>query len=468
MLQNAAVISATHDAGHEFQRPGCHEGTRLAVFARLMDWLVGNIEPNAIVLWMYGDAGAGKSSIGQTFAVKCAEKRRLLATFFFWRNDPQRSSHTALVATLIHQAVTIVPALRALVAIVIDRDPSILEKHLKLQIISLLIEPINELVSTPDFDQSSIPTLILIDGLDECSTDINQVSILKAFAEALPLCRHNLKILIASRAEVEIVSTFNSSPLIHRCTRLGLNASFQADADIEKFLVDTFEAIKSMHPLRAYIPASWPSRDVIRTLVARSSGQFIFASTVGKYVSGPDQRPMEQLDIIMAVRPAPVNANMPYTELNALYSHVLSCVSTRNIDKALDILSFSLIVSPAGILDKLLRFRESTFIKERFVYQAMHLLLSLEPGDLEFYLGKLSSIVQVSHDVVHKDFPYIRILHASLGDFLLDPQRSHRFYCNQQRILTRMLGVCLESFTTDGSFRIHITRIHDSRMFTCF
>jgi len=457
------VVSATHDAEHGFQRPGCHEGTRLAVFARLMDWLVGNVDPSAIILWMYGDAGAGKSAIGQTFAVKCAEKGLLLATFFFWKDDPQRSSHTSLVATLVNQAITFVPTLRPLVAAAIGQDPSILKKHLKSQIISLLVNPINKLISRPDFDPSSIPTLILIDGLDECSTGFNPI--LKAFAEALPQCQHRLRILISSRPDVEIMTTFNSSPLIERSTRFSLNDSFGADADIEKFLVYTFNTIKSVHLVKGSIPDSWPDPDVIRILVERSSGQFIFASTVGKYISDPNQQPRKQLDIIMAVRPAPTDANVPWTELYALYRHVLSCVPPQHIEKALDILSFQLIIRPSGILDKLLRSDGSTFVDGRLVREAMHLLLSLEPGDLVLHLGKLFSLVQVSNDDVHKEFPYIRISHASLGDFLLDPQRSDNFYCNEQRILTRMLGVCLD---TDGSFRIVIIRIYGSHVFSLF
>jgi len=449
-LKKAAVISATHDAGHEFQRPGCHEGTRVAVLERLMHWLVGNFEPEAVFLWLYGDAGAGKSSIGQSFAVKCAQERRLLASFFFWRNEPQRSSHIILVATLIYQVVTIVPALRTLVAAVIDRDPFILGKHLRVQIISLLVEPINELISTPDFDPSSIPTLILVDGLDECSTKINQVSILMSFAQALPQCRHPLKILIASRPEVEIMATFNCSSLICLSTRIALSASFDSDDDIEKFLVDTFDTIRSGHPISAYIPASWPKRGVIRKLVERTSGQFIFASTIGKYISDPDQKPVEQLDIIMALRPAPINANMPYTELNALYTYVLSCVPTNKIETALDILTFIMVVRP--ILGTLFP-SERSLPTVRSHHRALLFLLSLEPGDPSFYLANLSSVLKIHGGGYH---PNIQISHASLRDFLLDPRRSQRFYCNPQRIFTRMLGICLECLTTDGLFRIKI------------
>ena len=146
MLQRAVVTSATHEAGQEYQRPGCQEGTRLAVLQRLLDWLLGNIDPHATFLWLYGDARAGKSSIGQTFAVNCAQQRRLLASFFFWRDGPRRSTHTTLMATLLDQSITVVPALRPLVAAALERDPSILQKHLGLQITSLLVEPINDLL----------------------------------------------------------------------------------------------------------------------------------------------------------------------------------------------------------------------------------------------------------------------------------------------------------------------------------
>jgi len=424
-----------------------------------MRWLVGKFEPETIFLWLYGDAGAGKSSICQTFAVKCAQEQRLLASFFFWRNDPRRSSHTSLMATLIHQAVAAIPDLRTLVAAAIDRDPSIFQKHLERQIVSLLVEPINELVSTPELDQSSLPALILIDGLDECASTAGQCEILEAFSKALSRCRLGLKILIASRSEVDIMAAFNSNPLSHLSTRIALNASFCPDEDMRKFLHSTFEAIKSTHPLKAYIPPSWPSSDVIPTLVERSSGQFIFVSTIGKYVSDRDQKPTEQLEIIMALRPAPTDTNMPYMELNALYTHVLSRVPPHKIEKALDILSFILVVRPRllekqflpSIADRLLgRYSKTTDRTPH--YDALLSLLCLQPGDIVFYLANLSSLVEVDNNNSHGNLPNIRISHASLGDFLLDRHRSHKFYCNPQQFFGKVLCICLKDSnrTSDG------------------
>jgi len=388
---------------------------------------------------MHGDAGAGKSSIAQTFALKCSRERRLLASFFFWGNDALRSSHTALVATLIHQALTAVPALRPLVAAAMQRDPSILEKNLEHQLFSLLIEPLNELISRPSFDHAYLPSLILIDGLDECSGANHQCSILKAFTEVLPHCHRKIRILVTSRAEVEIKAMFNSGPLLQLSTRVALDASFKPDADIRNFLIDKFDEVRSKHPLGPYIPASWPGNHVIPTLVNRSSGQFIFASTVGKYISDPNQKPSEQLDIIMAVRPAPTDTNMPYTELNALYTHVLTCLPFHKIEKALDILFFIILLRPY--------FSDPSWTPlpgRRRTEDALCSILSLEPADLVFYLVNLSSIVEVNIDDAKRHFPTVRLSHTSLGDFLLDPHRSRRFYRHPETFISKVLCVYLE------------------------
>jgi len=236
-LYDAAVISATHEARHEFQQLGCPEGTQLDNLRRLLDWLLGNFESKAAFFWLYGDPGVGKSSIAQTFAVQCARDRRLLASFFFSRNHTLRSSHTSLMATIIHQAVTAVPELKPLVADAMEKYPSILKKRLKDPIIHLLVEPIDDLI-TSGFDKSSIPNLIIIDGLDECYGASNQRSILKEFTEALPLCRHRLRILITSRHEVEIKMMFNSEPLRRRSTRMAL-ASFKPGVDSREVFIRT-------------------------------------------------------------------------------------------------------------------------------------------------------------------------------------------------------------------------------------
>jgi len=51
--------------------PKCHPNTRVAVIQRIIDWILGEIALAALILWLYGAAGAGKSAIAHTLAEIC-------------------------------------------------------------------------------------------------------------------------------------------------------------------------------------------------------------------------------------------------------------------------------------------------------------------------------------------------------------------------------------------------------------
>ena len=129
-LSKNAVLSATHDSGESFDRPKCLENTRVAILKRLRDWVLGEAESENI-MWLYGDAGAGKSAIAQTLAECFASEKRLLGSFFFSRNDPQRATHYPLVATIAYHAATTVPQLAEPILSAVDRDPRIFDKTLQ-------------------------------------------------------------------------------------------------------------------------------------------------------------------------------------------------------------------------------------------------------------------------------------------------------------------------------------------------
>lgn len=218
-----------HDSGEDFDRPKCHENTRVAVLQKLMGWIVEDADAEKFIMWLYGDAGAGKSTIGQTVALMCAERNLLLGSFFFSRTDARRSTLDPLIATIAYQAATIIPTLKDLIVAVIERDTHIFKKNLSKQLKSLLIEPLNTLGQR---DKPPFPYFILMDGLDECSDPEEQSHIVQVLAEIIPKCDIPLRIVIASRAEVDIKATFNS-PDLQRCsTRIALDNSFQPDRDI--------------------------------------------------------------------------------------------------------------------------------------------------------------------------------------------------------------------------------------------
>ena len=104
-----------------------------------------------------------------------------------------------------------------------------------------------------------------------------QYHILHSIALQQPDVR--LKFLIYSRAESYLTLKFTSLTSPGMATRLSLDAGYERNADIKQYLTHSFHQIARTHPLKAYIASTWPTSDVIFTLVGKSSGQFILLSS---------------------------------------------------------------------------------------------------------------------------------------------------------------------------------------------
>jgi hypothetical protein len=285
--------------------------------------------------------------------------------------------------------------------------------------------------------------LVVIDGLDECSDGQTQVAILEAISCSFP--KHNLPIIFlvvtGSRPEVDLVASFNGKqPLksIHR--RLALDDTYRPDDDIRLFLSDKFKQIQCTHRLRSTIPNPWPTEKVLQALVEKSSGQFIFAATVVRFVESNRHRPVARLDVFLKISP-PGNMN-PFTELDALYKQILSSVD--DIQLTLRVLSlYAVAPNLARRLHKSLSISSSV----------EHFLL-LEEGDIDLALTDLSSIV--SYDEPSGE---VEILHASFVDFLSDshlycqppelPNLSLKLYNTLQNHLASTVNKSNESCTHD-------------------
>jgi hypothetical protein len=115
--------------------------------------------------------------------------------------------------------------------------------------------------------------------------------------------------------------------------RLVLDDKYLPDIDIRAFLVSKFKDIKERHPAGTSL-LSWPSDEEVEQLVQKSSGQFIYASTVIKFIDSHRHWPPDQLYIIFGILPC--GKTTLFAEMDALYSHILSA-AFDNIEKILDI-----------------------------------------------------------------------------------------------------------------------------------
>ncbi|KAJ7892024.1 hypothetical protein B0H13DRAFT_1625744, partial [Mycena leptocephala] len=157
-----AAGDAFHDAAERSPQPKCHAETRTELLQELWDWSSED-DPNSRVLWLYGPAGAGKSAIAQSFCQQLEEEGRLGASFFFKRRHPSRGNGKKLFATIAYQLAVLLPELSQAV----EKDPTIVDRSLSLQLRRLIIEPCQRSLTHS--------LVIVIDGLDECEgTNVQQ------------------------------------------------------------------------------------------------------------------------------------------------------------------------------------------------------------------------------------------------------------------------------------------------------
>lgn len=359
------------------------------------------------VLWLNGPAGSGKTVITHIIAKMCAKAGILAASFFCSRSRSGRNEKTFLITTIVSQLLLVIPGMRKHVGDALYKDGSLLSRSLETQLDSLIVKPFEMAKSDTNDDTNfllSLPKLIILDGLDECGGSESHQSVLRLILAAVS--RYNLpfSFFITSRPEQKICEVFNEYTMGLVTVRLVLDDNYLANEDIRAFLVSKFREIKQRHPSRTSL-SSWPAEEDITRLVQRSSGQFVYASTVIKFIDSHRHWPPDRLHIISAIRPH--GKVTPFAELDALYSHILA--ATDNIGKVLDIFVVLLF----------LRSHHHNRLPTVWFIESF---LSYQPGEVFMVLSDLHAIISVPPPC-EQDTP-LRFFHASFSDFLLDRSRS--------------------------------------------
>jgi hypothetical protein len=429
LLQQHIAPGAFHNSDERYDPPKCHPHTREAVVQKIMNW-VKDADKVALILWLYGPAGAGKSAIAQTIAELLEEAGLLAAAFFFSRNAAGRDDKTPLVATLVYQLIISIPEIRPHVLEALEQDPALFSRSIEAQIQVLIVKPLNAVATDETLAPIllSRPRLIILDGLDECRTTSSQTHILNALSTAIKHLHLPLCFLIASRPEQHIREVFNDQNGIGSLSfSIVLDDTYKPDHDIGIFLESTFDEIKRKHPSRAHIPTSWPSSEDVHRLVKKSSGQFIFASTVAKYVNSHRHWPPDRLQVIFGQ--SEPGQETPFAELDSLYHLILSSVA--DTEKLKDVLMF-LLHQPFQSLSPWSR--NTTVLIENFLFY--------RPGELDMILADVHSIIYVPPP--GDEFGEPRFFHASLPDFLLDRSRSMDLFLDQGVAYAKITGLAMK------------------------
>ncbi|KIM37206.1 hypothetical protein M413DRAFT_279410 [Hebeloma cylindrosporum] len=431
-LYREITSSAIHDSEERYDPPKCHPKTRTAIIGNILGW-IKDPQKQRKVLRLHGPAGAGKSAISQTIAEMCQECSLLAATFFFSRD---RNTGKRLFATLAYQLATNIPALKEKIEEVIEAHPQLVAKSMEVQLKKLILQPLAQVGSSLE---SAPQCVIIIDGLDECSGDKQQADILEFIFFALQQPYFPFCFIIASRPEPRIVACLDSTQHRDKCWSINLNNRRDAKEDIRIVLRSGFAEIHDnpIHPSMATVPKPWPTDFAIEKIVARSSGQFVYASTVLKFIDDPEYEPTQQLQIILAItqRSHP-NA---FSDLDKLYSEILS--RCRNPERMLDVLGYLIaLIQGADAYAAMWGRSLGTTNLPTILDQ----LLSLNPGDSERSLRGLHSLISVFTPThAGSETSGIKFHHASFADFLRSEKRAGRFFIKVSAVHGKITRSCL-------------------------
>ncbi|KAJ3710699.1 hypothetical protein C8R42DRAFT_757501, partial [Lentinula raphanica] len=384
------AVSAVHNSETSYPPATCHEGTRKAILRRLTRW-IADTGRDTQLCWLYGSAGVGKSSVAQTIAERFEQAGMLAASFFFWRSDTARNNVRRLIPTLAFQIAVSIPTLRPAITSAVETNFMILDASLETQFQELILRPFQSL----DECEAEIPLLVVLDGLDECTDGRDQERVLLTITDVLKSKSIPLLFLVTSRPEPRIRKVFDRVASSCLCNRHALEDS---DEDIRKYLSDKFAEINTRRILstNSDVEQPWPTSRQLDELVYKASGQFIFASTVVKFVDDNFSLPEERLHIVLGSADSeeqvddsvdfrigshePEDTDRPFRELNRLYREILSV--NPNTPQLLRILGV-VIIYPITMGD----FKGPTIHK-------IGQLVNLKPGKVEAALSGMHSLLK--------------------------------------------------------------------------
>ena len=280
------------------------KGTRRDILSELERWLSN--EEDKHVFWLNGLAGTGKSTIAQTFAEKSFADGKLGASFFCSRDFEDRSNLRIIFPTLAFQLAHRYPLFRAELLPILTASPDVGRESLCSQMEKLIVGP---------FKTTHIPTLIVIDALDECKDEEPTsaiLSILSRYVDRIP----NVKFFITGRPEPQIRSGFRLAALrpITEVFKLHEVKRPLVDIDIKLFFRTRLTEI-AKNRSHLDITEDWPLSSDIDILCGKAAGLFIYASTAIKFVASPYHQPPERLALLISLLQNTTGIDSLYTEI---------------------------------------------------------------------------------------------------------------------------------------------------------
>ena len=354
------------------------------------------------IFWLNGLAGTGKSTIARTIAREYYDHNRLGASFFFSSGGGDVSHAGKFFTSIALQLADTSPSLRHHICEAIAANSHIANQTLHDQWHQLILQP---LLKINTFRPSLV---IVVDALDECY-DANDVRIIVHLFATAPLSRVRLRVFMTSRPEIPIRHGFYQVPDEHQAFILHSISPQIVNHDIFLFFDHQFNILKQEQRLAA----DWPDHQIIKVLVQKAAGLFIWAATAYRFIC--EGRYAEKR--LSRLLEGSTSISKPEKQLDDIYLTVLKSSISRHdeeeeraeVCEALRTTLGTIVIlfSPLSLL-------------------SLARLLRMPPQNVGQTLDDLHSILDIPED---QSLP-IRLHHPSFRDFLLDKER-----CSDSQLL---------------------------------
>jgi len=419
------------------RRVVCTPGTRVRILDDIITWANNTSPGSPNVYWLFGQAGSGKSTIAYSVARRFESAGDpndtiiLGGNFFCSRQFEETRLSKCIIRTVVYHFAL---KCRAFADQLSHADFETVNQNVRAQLEDLLIAPwqASKYHQYPDPLNPPPHYLIVIDALDEID-GTGGSEFLRVLLEVINENENSLqglKFFVTSRTDpslVKHVNSLKSKQLYH---------------------------LQEVHPeeaqddIRTYLTAELPhfsGREEFENLVELTAGLFIYAATIVKYLAIYELS--EQKSFLTTLSASSNSSELqslstaPFTLLDTLYSQIL--------DKAF-----------RGFSPKGWEVRRS--ILHTFLCTAERTSTSVVANLLftSDYTDVAEKLLSNLHAVLYCENGEVLTYHKSFSDFILDQDRSGKFWCNQAMHHLVLADACFRCMK-DG-LRFNIANIPSS------
>ncbi|KAJ3021306.1 UNVERIFIED_CONTAM: hypothetical protein HDU68_009696 [Siphonaria sp. JEL0065] len=411
--------------------------TRGWIIDRMMRSILNSETSNKIV-WLFGEAGTGKSVISGCVAEELSNKGLLAASFFCQHDNKLRDNTSAMIQTLCYELASKNENYRKRLV------TSLLDSKFKDKFDPTVRDLISIFIDTPFQDwPANVPCVIAIDALDELGDHSSVSSILEAFHRL----KKPVKLFLTSRPDV--VVNLKGKTLYEV-------EEFDVDSDANKEDIRIFTRDRLNEMVNGLGVSNEDLEALVSTLSVASSGLFIWITLVLGNVGGSDRFEASSEEGVVEVFEAWEHTTRQQLverlqqsatlDLQSLYCRALfkaypTLEFVADFKSSVGVILDALVpLSPDAISQILLQSLEGSKLSKTRVNKIFKRLKSLLKSNAS---GKLSFI----HKTVNDYLKYVRCHSACSLDVKTCTQHSSVHCCHNQASKTFQIDFDAISFS---------------------